>query len=37
MTFLRRMEPTEKAEAIAVIASVFMAAGMISGAFTRRV
>ncbi len=33
MTFLRRMEPTEKAEAIAVIASVFMAAGMISVAF----
>ncbi|MEI6622797.1 MAG: cation diffusion facilitator family transporter [Actinomycetes bacterium] len=30
MKFLRRMEPTEKAEAIAVIASVFMAAGMIS-------
>ena len=30
MRFLPRMEPTEAAEAIAVIASVFMAAGMIS-------
>lgn len=30
MTFLARMEPTERAEAIAVVASVFMAVGMIS-------
>ena len=30
MRSLRRMEPTEKAEAIAVVASVFMAAGMIT-------
>ncbi|MEI8082332.1 MAG: cation diffusion facilitator family transporter [Actinomycetes bacterium] len=30
MNFLPRMEPTQKAEAIAVVASVFMAAGMIS-------
>jgi cation diffusion facilitator family transporter len=33
MTLLPTMEPTEKAEAVAVIASVFMAAGMISVAY----